>query len=135
MNSKQIEQYLQALNVKLEQLGASSMSIVLLGGALMVTQLKNRAATQDIDVVLATSSAQVYQTFKKAISLVAQEEKLAEDWMNDDVTFIVDQIGKPKSPTLWRTYSKLDVYIPELEYVLALKLFSARPQDDRESKY
>ena len=52
--------------------------------------------------------------------------------MNDDVTIVVDQIGKPKSPRHWKTFSNLAVYIPELEYILALKLFSGRPQDDRD---
>lgn len=52
--------------------------------------------------------------------------------MNDDVTIIVDQIGKPKAPRHWKTFSNLAVYIPELEYILALKLFSGRPQDDRD---
>ena len=51
--------------------------------------------------------------------------------MNDDVTIIVDQIGKPKTPRQWKIFSNLTIYVPELEYILALKLFSGRPQDDR----
>ena len=37
--------------------------------------------------------------------------------------------GKPKH---WKTFSNLDVYVPELEYILALKLFSGRRQDTRD---
>ena len=98
-------------------------TIILLGGALMVTQIGNRKSTQDIDVVIATNDRRTYQTIQQAIQLVAKEKKLSSSWMNDDVTIIIDQIGKPKSPRHWKTFSSLTVYIPELEYILALKLF------------
>jgi hypothetical protein len=45
---------------------------------------------------------------------------------------VVEQIGKPKAPRHWKTFATLTVYVPELEYMLALKLFSGRPQDDRD---
>lgn len=131
MNSTQIEQYLGLLGQKLDELQTST-TIILLGGALMVTQIGNRKSTQDIDVVIATNDRQTYQIVQQAIQLVAQENKLSPAWMNDDVTIIVDQIGKPKKPKHWKTFANLAVYVPELEYILALKLFSGRPQDDRD---
>lgn len=98
----------------------------------MVTQIGNRHSTRDIDVLVATHDQRTYQTIQQAIQLVAQEKNLPPSWMNDDVTIIVDQIGKPKAPRLRKTFSNLAVYIPELEYILALKLFSGRPRDDRD---
>jgi len=83
-------------------------------------------------VVVATNDPRTYQSIQQAIQLVAKEKNLPSSWMNDDVTIIVDQIGKPKTPKLWKTFSNLAVYVPELEYILALKLFSGRPQDDRD---
>ncbi len=131
MDSTQIERYLGFLGQKLAELQIKA-TIILLGGALMVTQIGNRKSTQDIDVVIATNDRQTYQTIQQAIQLVAKEKKLPSSWMNDDVTMIVDQVGKPKTPQRWKTFSNLTVYIPELEYILALKLFSGRPQDDRD---
>jgi len=130
MDSTQIERYLGFLGQKLGEMQIKA-TIILLGGALMVTQIGNRKSTQDIDVVVATNDPRTYQTIQQAIQLVAKEKKLPSSWMNDDVTIIVDQIGKPKTPRLWKTFSNLAVYVPELEYILALKLFSGRPQDDR----
>ncbi len=98
----------------------------------MVTQVGNRKSTQDIDVVIATNDRSTYQAVQHAIALVAQERHLPPAWLNDDVTIVVDQIGKPKAPKLWRTFGNLTVYVPEHEYILALKLFSGRPQDDRD---
>ena len=106
--------------------------IVLLEGALMVTQIGNRKSTQDIDVVIATNDRSTYQAVQHAIEMVAQEKQLPSTWLNDDVAIVVDQIGKPKTPKHWKTFANLAVYIPELEYILALKLFSGRPQDDRD---
>jgi hypothetical protein len=128
MNSAQIERCLGFLGQKLADMQINA-KIILLGGAVMVTQLGNRNATQDIDAVIATNDRQVYQAIQQAIAAVAREKKLAQAWLNDDVTIVVDQVGKPKAPRYWKTYGSLDVYIPELEYILALKLFSGRPQD------
>jgi hypothetical protein len=131
LDGTQIEQCLGFLGQKLSEMQTKA-TIILLGGALMVTQVGNRKSTQDIDVVVATNDRRAYQTIQQAILLVAKEKKLPASWMNDDVTIVVDQIGKPKAPRLWKTFSNLMVYIPEFEYILALKLFSGRPQDDRD---
>jgi hypothetical protein len=131
MNSAQIEQYLGFLGEKLAEMQVKT-SLILLGGALMVTQFGNRKATQDIDVVIATNDRRTYQAVQQAVGLVAREKKLQPTWLNDDVTIVVDQVGKPLTPKYWKTFGNLTVYIPEFEYILALKLFSGRPQDDRD---
>lgn len=97
MNSTQIEQYLGFLGEKLAEMQVKT-SLILLGGALMVTQFGNRKATQDIDVVIATNDCRTYQAVLQAVGLVAKEKKLPPAWLNDDVTVVVDQIGKPQTP-------------------------------------
>lgn len=59
MNSRQIEHYLGFLGQKLDEMQTKA-SIILLGGALMVTQIGNRKSTQDIDVVVATNDQRTY---------------------------------------------------------------------------
>jgi hypothetical protein len=56
----QIEQALGFLGQKLADMQIKT-AIVLLGGALMVTQIGNRKSTQDIDVVIATNDRSTYQ--------------------------------------------------------------------------
>jgi hypothetical protein len=129
MNSKQIEQYLGFLGQKLADMQVKA-TLVLLGGAMMITQIGNRKTTQDIDVVIATSDRRTYQAVQQAVTLVAQEKKLSASWLNDDVTIIVDQVGRPKFPRYWKSFAAIDVYIPEFEYIFALKCFSGRTQDD-----
>lgn len=50
------------------------------------------------------------------------------------MTIITDQIGRPQAPKRWKIFQNLTVFVPELEYILALKLFSARRRDDRDIK-
>lgn len=128
MNRKQIEQSLAFLGEKLSEMQVKA-SILLLGGALMITQIGNRKSTQDIDIVIATNDPATYRAVQQAAKLVAQKNRLPPTWLNDDVTIIVDQVGKPRKPEHWKNFSSLSVYIPELEYILALKLFSGRRQD------
>ena len=101
-------------------------TILILGGAVMVTQIGNRKSTADIDVVIATNSPATYRAVQQAARLISQEKGLASTWLNDDVTIVVDQIGRPKAPKLWKTLANVSVYVPDLEYVLALKLFAGR---------
>jgi hypothetical protein len=129
MDSKQIEQYLGFLGQKLADMQTKA-TLILLGGALMITQIGNRKTTRDIDVVIATNDRRTYQAVQQAITLVAKERKLPNTWLNDDVTLIVDQVGGPKTPTYWKSFASLDIYIPEFEYIFALKCFSGRVQDD-----
>lgn len=131
MNSKQIEQCLGFLGQKLAEMQMKA-TILLLGGAVMVTQIGNRRSTQDIDVVIATNDPATYRAVQLAVRLVTQEKRLAETWLNDDVTIIVDQVGRPRTPKHWQNFSSLAVYIPEFEYILALKLFSGRERDNQD---
>jgi hypothetical protein len=133
MNSTQIEQYLGFLGQKLAEMQIRA-TIILLGGALMVTQIGNRKSTRDIDIVIATNDPSIYQAVQQAVRIVTQERKLSPTWLNDDVAIVVDQVGKPRAPKLWKTFTNLAVYVPELEYILALKLFSGRSQDDQDIK-
>lgn len=128
MNGKQIEQNLSLLGEKLDEMQIKA-SILLLGGALMITQIGNRKSTQDIDIVIATNDPATYRAVQQAAKLVMREKKLPPAWLNDDVTIVIDQVGKPKALKLWKNFSSLAVYIPEFEYILALKLFSGRRRD------
>lgn len=75
MDRNQIEQYLGFLGQKLANM-QTNITLILLGGALMVTQIGNRKSTQDIDVVIATNDRGTYQLVQQAIALVAKERKL-----------------------------------------------------------
>ncbi len=131
MNSTQIEQNLGYLNDHCMRMNIH-VQLLLVGGALMVTQLKNRQNTDDIDVSIIASSAQEYSRVLKAIEAVAKDRHFPEKWINDDVSIITDQVRRPRTLRPWLRLSHLTVYLPDLEYMLGLKLLSGRAQDYRD---
>jgi len=99
----------------------------------MLTQTHSRRATNDIDILLKDvndpTTSPLYQMFKTAVRAVASRNQLPMTWMNDLIgDFLRDTTRVPQG-TLWRTYALLEVYVPEAEYILALKLLAGRPKD------
>ena len=134
MQAHDIETYLADLGQELQQVGLQRpVRLLLIGGAFMLTQLHSRRATNDVDVLLKDvddpTSSPLYQLFKAAVRAVANRNQLPMTWMNDMIgDFLRDSTRVPQG-TLWRTYTLLEVYVPEAEYILALKLLAGRPKD------
>ena len=127
MNKDDIERYLKLLGEELQTKNAVG-TILLLGGAVMLLEVGNRATTQDIDASFEGSNAPL---IRQAIEAVAQREELAQDWLNDAAKgFLYSQ---PKT-VLWKHYPGLDVYIPSLDYLLAMKVVAGRPRDIEDAR-
>jgi hypothetical protein len=107
------------------------MRILLVGGAFMLTQIHNRASTNDVLLKGEDHSPNSphYMNFRAAIRAVARKNTLPGNWLNDIMGDFLRDTGTAPDGTLWRTYSMLEVYIPPSHYVLALKLFAGRPKD------
>ncbi len=117
MNKDDIERYLQMVGQELQKKGVV-VKILLLGGAVMLLEVGNRNSTNDIDAYFASD----YQAIHDAIEVIAQHEGLSREWLNDDVAIVVHQVQPPSSQKLWKQFPGLQVYIPSLDYILALKL-------------
>lgn len=134
MQAPDIEAYLADLGSELENMGIGQpIRVLLIGGAFMLTQQHNRPATKDVDVVLKDiddpTLSPLYQSFKTAARAVANRNQIPPNWINDIMGDFLRDASKIPSGTLWRTYGRLEVYIPEKEYILALKLLAGRPKD------
>src|SRR5947209_16507557 len=90
-------------------------------------------ATNDVDVLLIDvddpTTSPLYQPFKVAVRAVANRNRLPVTWMNDLLGEFLRDTTKVPRGTLWRTYALLAVYVPEAEYILALKLLAGRPKE------
>ncbi len=127
MNKSDIERYLQLLGQEL-QASNTTGNILLLGGAVMLLEVGNRATTQDIDASFEGSNAPL---IRQAVVEIAQREGLAKDWLNDGAKgFLYSQ----PSMILWREYPGLNVYLPALDYLLAMKIVAGRPRDLEDAK-
>ena len=134
MQEKEIEAYLAELGQELQNLGVKrAVRILLIGGAFMLTQIGNRRTTDDIDILFEDgddiTASPRYRTIRTAIKTIAIRHGLKGNWINDIMgDFLYDTKTVPEG-TLWRSYGKLEIFLPPKEYILALKLLAGRQKD------
>lgn len=139
MQAQEIENHLAELGQELQaQSVQQPVRILLIGGAFMLTQIHNRATTNDIDVLLKDvddpTTSTLYRTFKSAVRTIASRQNIPASWLNDVIGDFIRDIGNVPEGTLWKKFGALEVYIPPSEYILALKLLAGR-QKDRNDTY
>lgn len=133
LSTQEIDTYFQTLN---EELGLRPITkpvrMVVVGGAFMISFIKNRAATKDVDIIPLSfpdtmNEDQATKAFRSAANAVAKKHGIKRDWINDVVAAFAPATGPI---TLWRDYPNLQVYIPSPEYILVLKLLAGRDRDE-----
>lgn len=134
VNTQDIETYLADLGAALVSQGIQQpVRILMVGGAYMLTQIGNRQVTKDIDVLLEDipdpSASPLYRPFQAAARAVATQHNLPTNWINDVIGDALRNYGPTPQGTLWRVYGPLEVYVPDAEYILALKILAGRAQD------
>jgi len=116
MTSEEITQYLTELNEELRLMDIKG-EVSLFGGVVMCLVFDVRPATKDVDAVFRPT-----QEIRKAIHLIAERHSLADDWLNDGVKgYVVEHQQR-----ILFDLSNLKVFVPEPDYLLAMKAISAR---------
>jgi hypothetical protein len=106
---EELNDELCAVNVKGE--------VCLYGGAVMCLAYDARPATKDVDAVFRPT-----REIREAAERVARAHDLRGDWLNDAVKgFVV-----PHPQRVLFDFSNLKVYVPEPDYLLAMKALAAR---------
>ena len=116
MKAEEIKQYLAELNEELRAMDVKG-EICLYGGAVMCLVFDARPATKDVDAVFHPA-----QQVRQAAQRVAQAHNLRGDWLNDAVKGYV----VPHAQRVLFDFSHLKVYVPEPDYMLAMKAIAAR---------
>ena len=116
MDKDAILQYLQELDQELAALGVIG-EVCLYGGAVMCLVYEARPSTKDVDAIF-----QPMQQMREAIARVAANHNLRDDWLNDAVKGFV--VHHPQR--IFLDASHLKVYVPEPDYLLAMKTLAAR---------
>jgi hypothetical protein len=116
MTTQEIEQYLSELSGELGALGVKG-EICLYGGAVMCLVYQARPSTKDVDAVFQPTSQ-----MRAAAERVAQAHGLRDDWLNDAVKGYV--VEHPQR--ILFDFPALKVYVPEPDYLLAMKTLAAR---------
>ncbi|MEO6724157.1 MAG: hypothetical protein ABIU20_07835 [Blastocatellia bacterium] len=116
MTTQEIEKYLSELSDELSGMGVKG-EICLYGGAVMCLVYQARPSTKDVDAVFQPTSQ-----MRAAAQRVAQAHGLRDDWLNDAVKgFVVEHLQR-----ILFDFPALKVYVPEPDYLLAMKTLAAR---------
>lgn len=116
MTKEEIQTYLQVLNNELKYISVKG-EVCLYGGTVMCLLYNARPSTKDVDAIFEPT-----QKMREAISRVAQKYQLEDDWLNDSVKgFVV-----PHPRKILFQWEYLKVFVPEADYLLAMKTLAAR---------
>jgi hypothetical protein len=116
MTKEQIRAALQLLNEELRLMEVKG-EVCLDGGVVMCLVYDARPSTKDVDAIFKPT-----QQIRTAARRVAETNHLKDDWLNDAVKGFVVQ----HSQKILLNLSHLKVYIPEPDYLLAMKTLAAR---------
>lgn len=134
MDAKDIEHYLSLVGTELQAMNVQEpIELLLIGGGYMLTQVRNRTATGDVDAMFmgshVYSDSEVYRLFQAAVHFVANDEALEPSWLSTDVGDFLRTAGPLPKVTLWRKFGPLHVFIPPKQFILAHKLLAGREKD------
>jgi hypothetical protein len=117
LSKEKMFEYLRQLGTELSALGMKG-EILLTGGAAMCLVHSARDMTKDIDALYEPKSV-----INKIAAAIAEREGLPSDWLNDGVKGFV---GANAPVEDFITFDGLRVQTVSTEYLLAMKLVSAR---------
>jgi hypothetical protein len=103
--------------------GGARAELFLVGGAALAVAYDATRATRDLDAVFLPT-----EVVRQAAAAVAEREGLAEDWLNDAAKGFLPGPDPDAQRFLPQRLLIVDVASPR--YLLAMKLFAARPEID-----
>lgn len=123
MTADEIKQYLSELNDELELKGIKG-EVSLFGGAVMALAFRSRVTTKDVDAIFYPTAE-----IRAAVKTIGERHGLAENWLNDGVKGYVVAHQK----RILFSMPNLIVFIPESDYLLAMKAIAARTGTEDEA--
>ena len=116
MTAEEITKYLSELDA---ELGSANIKgeITIYGGAVMCLVYDARPATKDVDAIFKPASEILV-----LVQRIAERNGLPPDWLNDGLKGYL--VSHPRR--ILFDLSNLKVFVPEPDYMLAMKAMSAR---------
>jgi hypothetical protein len=134
MDARDIQRYLSLVGRELKDIGVGGpVRLLMIGGGYMLTQVKNRATTGDVDMVWVypefSMDSGVYWSFEAAVRAVGEREALEPTWLNVAGSDFVREAGPLPKMRLWKKFGPLHVCLPPKDFILAHKLVASRRKD------
>lgn len=134
MEKEDIIRNLELLGEELVELEIRQpVRLLMIGGGYMLTQIGSRPFTDDIDVFTDLDKyGEDYRRFRAAVRFVASDTHSDPRWFSDNIGDYMQLVGPIPEGTLWLKHGMLEVYVPEPQYVLVLKLLAGRDKDKKD---
>ncbi len=116
MTKEEILKFLHLLNDELCRREIKG-ELCLYGGAVMCLAFNARPNTKDVDAVFKPTVE-----IRNIAAMIGRDNDLREDWLNDGVKGFVVQHRQ----TVFLDLPNLKIFVPEADYLLAMKTLSAR---------
>lgn len=126
MNKEEIYYLLSRLNDKLKSIEEIG-EIHIYGVAVMCLCLNAREQKKDIDAIFNPKN-KIYEFIEE----IAEEESVRTDWLNDGIKGF---LSANDNVYLLENMSNLKIYAANPEYLLAMKVLSARTEEDQHDMY
>jgi hypothetical protein len=117
-----IRELLDELSAELARRGARA-DLFLVGGAAIAVAYDSARATRDLDAVFLPT-----EVVRESALAVAERRGLAKDWLNDAVKGFLP--GPDPDAERFYASDSLTVDVASARYLLAMKLFSSRVEND-----
>jgi hypothetical protein len=118
-----IRMLLDDLSDELAARGAKA-DLFLVGGAAIAVAYDEARSTRDLDAAFLPTDV-----VREAAAAVAERRGLVRDWLNDAVKGFLPASGDPDAQRFY-TSESLNVDVASARYLLAMKLFAARVEND-----
>jgi hypothetical protein len=118
VEKEEIKQCLEELNDELRAMNVKG-EVCLYGGAVMCLVFDARPSTKDVDAVFKPT-----REMREAVARIAVTRGLPDDWLNDAVKGYV----VPHQQRVLFDFPNLKVFVPEPDYLLAMKALAARAE-------
>lgn len=112
---------MECLNEKLHE-NKMELSINIYGGTAMMVCFDVRPATKDIDAIFDISPQ-----LNNILSDIAETYCLDKDWINQEIKEPLKHLKTEDMKELYK-FNNLKILAPSAEQMLAMKIFSARPE-------
>jgi hypothetical protein len=122
LGRQEIRTLLDDLSAELARHGARA-DLFLVGGAAIAVAYDSARSTRDLDAVFLPT-----EVVRQAAMAVAERRGLAKDWLNDAVKGFIP--GPDPDAQRYYQSDALTVDVASARYLLAMKLFSSRVEND-----
>jgi hypothetical protein len=112
----EIEKYLAELNDELRAMNIKG-EVCVYGGAVMCLAFNARPSTKDVGAIF-----EPVKCIRRAAGRIAERYNLPKDWLNNAVKIFLVEHQK----RILFAFSHLTVYVPEADYLLAMKTLAGR---------